>query len=86
MNKPNSVPKKWTNLKELSILEFNVTSIYKVPGTIPKFGSYNVTKIGKDNKTVTEEFHHFVTNFSYGIIGGTMRALYKPGELIFISL
>lgn len=74
VNKPKSVPKKWTNLRNLTTLEFNVSSIYKVSATIPEFGNYNVTVNGTE-----EAFSHFVTNFSYGIIGGTIRALFKRG-------
>lgn len=59
------------------MLEFSLGSTYDMPGTIPNFGKHNVIENGKE-----EELSHFVTNFAYGIILGTMRALFKRGENI----
>lgn len=72
INLPRSVPKKWTNNRRLDKLTFTLGAIYKVNATIPKFGKY------EEDGT---NFSHFVTNFSYGIISGTIQAHFKRGKL-----
>lgn len=67
------MPKKWTNKQHLNTLSFSLGAIYKVYATIPEFGKYE----GKENKPLS----HFVTKFAYGIILGTMRALFKRGKI-----
>lgn len=77
INFPRSVPKKWTNKQHLNTLSFSLGAIYKVYATIPEFGKYEVKSEGKEDKPLS----HFVTKFAYGIILGTMRALFKRGKI-----
>lgn len=77
ISSPKSVPKKWTNERLLNKLIFSLGAIYKVYAPIPEFGKYEVKSEGRENETLS----HFVTKFAYGIILGTMRALFKRGKI-----